>query len=95
MHHLLEWFRCLNRLGLKVFLTFLYFYQLDGPTETCIMSQFDLRAGTSADAFCSSAGRASVAPATTVSAVGAARAPGTADLLNPSRSVTTRCTPST
>mmetsp|Transcript_32568 Transcript_32568/g.80289 ORF Transcript_32568/g.80289 Transcript_32568/m.80289 type:complete len:395 (+) Transcript_32568:1194-2378(+) len=61
-------------------------------TDTCIMSQLDLSAGTRAEARCSSAGSASVAPATMASAVGADSAPGTALLLKPSRSVTTRCT---
>ena len=62
-------------------------------TLTCIMSQLDLSAGTSAEARWSSAGRARVAAATVERAVGAESAPGTADLLNPSRSVTTRWTP--
>jgi hypothetical protein len=57
------------------------------------MSQLDFSAGTSALALWSSAGSANVAPATTVSAVGAASAPGTALLEKPSRSVTTKCTP--
>mmetsp|Transcript_9427 Transcript_9427/g.41327 ORF Transcript_9427/g.41327 Transcript_9427/m.41327 type:complete len:209 (+) Transcript_9427:209-835(+) len=50
-------------------------------TLTCIMSQLLFNAGTSALARCSSGGSARVAPATTMSAVGAASAPGTALLL--------------
>mmetsp|Transcript_5660 Transcript_5660/g.23250 ORF Transcript_5660/g.23250 Transcript_5660/m.23250 type:complete len:304 (+) Transcript_5660:3374-4285(+) len=64
-------------------------------TLTCIMSQLLFSAGTSAEARCSSGGSARVAPATTMRAVGAASAPGTALLLYPSLSVTTRCTPVT
>mmetsp|Transcript_3724 Transcript_3724/g.12806 ORF Transcript_3724/g.12806 Transcript_3724/m.12806 type:complete len:276 (+) Transcript_3724:233-1060(+) len=62
-------------------------------TLTCIMSQLLFNAGTNADAFCSSAGSASVAAATVDNAVGAASAPGTALLENPSLSVKIRCTP--
>mmetsp|Transcript_21162 Transcript_21162/g.65623 ORF Transcript_21162/g.65623 Transcript_21162/m.65623 type:complete len:204 (+) Transcript_21162:1150-1761(+) len=49
-------------------------------TVTCMMSQLDLSAGTSAPARCRSGGSSSVAPASAASAAGAATAPGTIDL---------------
>ena len=57
-----------------------------------IMSQLDFSAGTSALAL-EVGGRRQRRAATTVSAVGAASAPGTALFEKPSRSVTTKCTP--